>query len=202
MEGIKETYLNRADESKHWEERVSPALQYFESFKALDQNLAGKKLLDVGCAEGIEVGNFKKLGLKTDGVDISEKFIKEAQRNFPDSNFAVASAENLPYNNESYDIVFCINTLFYTDIEKSVPELCRILKEGGYGIISFDTEIVNLDEEKIFHTDSIEHLQKVLNLSGAQIIQLGDKEERFDQSPFKHRHVFHKIVIQKSTAEK
>ncbi len=202
MENIKEKYLSRADASKHWEERQSPASQYFEILKALDQNLIGKKLLDVGCAEGIEVINFQRLGLETDGADISEKFIKEAKRNFPDSNFVVASAENLPYKDESYDIVFCINTLFYTNIEKSIAELCRILKEGGWGIISFDTEIVNLDEDKIFHSDSIEHLEKVLNQSGAQIKQLGDKEERLDQSPFRHKHVFHKIVIQKSTAEK
>jgi ubiquinone/menaquinone biosynthesis C-methylase UbiE len=202
MKGNKKSYLNQADASKHWEQRKSPALEYFELLKTLDQNPRGKKLLDVGCAEGIEVRYFQELGLRADGADISEAFIREAKTNIPNSSFIVASAESLPYKDSSYDIVFCINTLFYTDIEKSIPEFCRILKEGGWGIISFDTEIINMDDDEVFHSDSLEHLEKVLNQSNAQIKQISNEEERVDLKPFKHKHVFYKIIFQKSTAEK
>jgi len=197
MENYKKDYFNNAIRSKHWENRQSPALEYLDFLKTLDKYPEGKKLVDVGCASGIEVGEFQKLGLKADGVDVSEEFIKEAQENFPDSHFVAAKAEELPFKKGSYDIVFSINTLFHTDIEKSIPEFCRVLNEAGRGIVSFDIEIVNLDEDKIIHSDSIEHLEEILDKSGAEIEKLGMKEERIDVEPFRHKHVFHKIIFKK-----
>lgn len=193
----KRDYLDQADKSKHWEKRISPALEYFEIFKCLDKNPAGKTLLDVGCAEGIEVGEFRKLGLKADGVDINGDFVGQAQKRFPEAKFAQGSAESLPFADQSYDIVFSISTLFYTDIEKSLPEFCRVLKKGGRCIVSFDTEIFNLDEGAVFHSDSLEHLKNILEKEGAEIEELGEAEERTDEEPFKHKHTFYKVVFRK-----
>jgi len=88
----KKNYLERADNSKHWEKRISPASEYFDILRRYDENPEGKKLLDVGCAEGIEVNEFRKLGVKADGIDIKEDFIAKAQTNFPEANFVVGSA--------------------------------------------------------------------------------------------------------------
>jgi ubiquinone/menaquinone biosynthesis C-methylase UbiE len=191
----KRDYLDQADKSKHWEKRNSPASEYFEILKHYDKNLEGKTLLDVGCAEGVEVNEFRKLGLKADGVDTKEDFISKAQKRFPEANFVVGSAEKLPFKDQSYDIIFSINTLFYTDVEKSLPEFCRVLKKGGRGVVSFDTEIFNLDEANAFHSDSIEHLEKVLEKSGAKIEEIGEVEERIDGKPFRHKHTFHKVIF-------
>jgi len=188
-------YLDQADKSKHWEQRNSPALEYLKILKHYDKNPEGKTLLDVGCAEGVEVNEFRKLGLKADGIDAKENFIVNAQKKFPEANFVVGSAEKLPFVDQSYDIIFSINTLFYTDIEKSLPEFCRVLKKGGRGIISFDTEIINLDENTVFHSDSVEHMKKILEKEGAEIEGIGEVEERTDENPFRHKHTFHKVIF-------
>ena len=56
----KKDYLDQADKSKHWEQRNSPALEYLKILKHYDKNPEGKTLLDVGCAEGVEVNEFRK----------------------------------------------------------------------------------------------------------------------------------------------
>ena len=198
IKNIKETCLGQAVTSKHWEQRQSPAKQYIHLLQDVGVELIGKKLLDVGCARGIEVQKFREFGINADGVDLNVGFIDDAKTKCPDANFVVANAESLPYKNESYDMVFCINTLFYTDLNKSIPELCRILKKGGYGAISYDIEIINIDENTVIHSDSIEHLEHLLNESGSKIERIEDVEERIDPEPFKHKHVFHKVVFKKT----
>lgn len=198
MNNVDKNYFEKATESKHWEHRKSTSSEYFELIRQTDEQFKGKKILDVGCAAGIEVGEFQKFGFKADGVDINNNFIAEAKKNFPESNFAVTNAEKLPFKDGSYDYIFCINTLFYTDIEKSISEFCRVINKKGRGIISFDLQIINLDENKVIHSDTIEHLNKILKKNNVEIETLGDKEERIDTEPFKHRHIFHKIVFKKS----
>jgi ubiquinone/menaquinone biosynthesis C-methylase UbiE len=88
--------------------------------------------------------------------------------------------------------------LFYTDIEKSIPEFCRVLKNNGVGIISFDISITNLDNQKVFHKDSLEHLDYILKKQGAQIEFLSNLNKRIDKEPFKHMHEFYKILFRKT----
>ena len=126
----------------------------------------------------------------------------EAKKNYPDTNFTVADAEKLPLKDGSYDYIFCINTLFYTDIEKSISEFCRVLNEKGRGVISFDLQITNLDENKVIYSNTIKWLNEILEKNNAEIEILGDKEERIDNEPFKHKHIFHKIVFKKSINKK
>ena len=124
-------------------------------------------------------------------------FIASARNKFPLLKFSEGKAEKTPYEDNIFDIVFSINTLFYTDIEKSIPEFCRVLKNGGLGAISFDIKIFDLDNNKEFHQESLEHLRKVLKKCQAEIIFLGNEETRFDETPFKHEHTFYKIVFKK-----
>ncbi|MDR3424883.1 MAG: class I SAM-dependent methyltransferase [Alphaproteobacteria bacterium] len=193
----KSDYLGVADASKHWVKRVSPAGQYFELIKQVHAETDGKKLLDVGCAEGIEVVNFTKLGFKAEGVDVDGGFIQAAKTTFPNLNFTMGDAEALPYKDESFHVVFSINTLFYTDINKSIPEFIRVLETGGIGVVGFDIRIEDLDKKTTFHQESREHLKDVLKRNGAQIILLGKEESRVDETPFRHEHTFYKVVFQK-----
>lgn len=193
----KDDYLAKADISRHWESRPNQIGPYYTILKKLVENLTGKSLLDVGCATGIDTEAFSEKGLVAEGVDIKEDFIAEASQKFPDLKFKVGSAESLPYDNESFDIVFCINTLFYTDIEKSLRELLRVTKTNGHCIFSFDTEIINLDEDKIFHSENLEHLRKVVENNRSEIVYLGDEQKRADSEPFRHRHTFMIVVVQK-----
>ena len=59
MANIEKKYFTDAVESRHWEHRKSPALEYFELIKQTDNNPEGKKLLDVV----LRSRNFKDLVL-------------------------------------------------------------------------------------------------------------------------------------------
>ncbi|SRR6056297_61782 len=60
---------------------------------------------------------------------------------------------NLPFNNDSYDVILCNHVLEHIpDDTKAMKELYRILKPGGWGIFQVPQE---LNREKTFHDDSI-----------------------------------------------
>lgn len=190
--------LKLADNSKHWELRKSPVDKYLPLIKKNFGSLNNKRLLDIGCGTGVEVNEFNKRGIKAEGLDVKSEFIEEAKKEHPELIFNVGGAENLPFENEVFDIVFSINTLFYTDLTKSIPEMVRILKKSGIAVVSFDTEIINLDTEKIFHSDSLDNLKKMLAKVSASIVYLGRQEKRLDKTPFRHQHSFHKIIFKKT----
>jgi ubiquinone/menaquinone biosynthesis C-methylase UbiE len=189
--------LKQADESKHWEKRHSQAEGYLKLMSQELGEIKGKKILDIGCAEGVEVDEFSSLGMEAEGVDIKPEFVEAAQKRFPNNKFMVGSAENLPYDGGEFDVVFCLNTLFYTNIEKSLPEMLRVVKPKGIVVFSFDIEIFNFDENKPFHNESLEHLERVVAENEGEIKYVGEKEERLDETPFKHKHTFYKVLVGK-----
>ena len=93
----------------------------------------GQKILDLGCGRGEFLAGFIKLGLHGFGVDMS----CEAKGFCNDAEIKECDFENekLPYEDESFDIVFSKSVLehFYYP-EKVVHEIFRILKPGGTAI--------------------------------------------------------------------
>ena len=193
----RDNFIAEADASRHWEKRTNQIEPYYTILTKLKGDLAGNTLLDVGCAAGIETKLFSDKGLSAEGVDINEELIDEASRKFPELNFRVGNAEVLPYQDSSFDIVFSINTLFYTDIEKSLKEFLRVVKSDGICILSFDLQIINLDENKVFHTEDLDHLEKVVSQNNGEIIFLGEEQSREDSEPFKHEHTFRIVAMKK-----
>ena len=45
--------------------------------------------------------------------------------------FQVASLTSIPYPDQQFDLVFCYSAIYYTDIERSVREISRVLRPGG-----------------------------------------------------------------------
>jgi ubiquinone/menaquinone biosynthesis C-methylase UbiE len=109
----------------------------------LKDNLAGKKILDVGCGNG-DFSNYLSLNYKVDiiGVDFSNESIRianEKKQHFSTNtaSFAVADAENLQYSNEEFDIVISCECLEHVpDPQKMINELYRVVKKGGYVILT------------------------------------------------------------------
>ena len=60
---------------------------------------------------------------------------------------------NLPFNDNSYDVVFCNHVLEHiSDDKKAMQELYRVLKKGGFGIFQIPQD---LSREKTFEDNSI-----------------------------------------------
>jgi ubiquinone/menaquinone biosynthesis C-methylase UbiE len=97
-------------------------------------NFTSQKILDMGCGVGTFLEKFSKLGADVFGIDVDERKIKIAKKNFP--NVQVAFAEKLPFDNNYFDLVFSHEVLEHVqDDQKAVDEALRVLKQGGKLII-------------------------------------------------------------------
>jgi len=94
------------------------------------------KILDVGCAKGFMLYDFQKLNknFELHGVDIS----KYAITNSIDAvkkNLKVADSQDLPYENNYFDLVISINTIHNLSIKgcsKSLKEIQRVTKKNSF----------------------------------------------------------------------
>src|SRR5215469_10365315 len=70
----------------------------------------GDKVLDVACGTGNQSIPAAKLGAKVTGVDIAPNLLDQAKANAEkagvDIRFDIGDAENLPYEVDSFDVVF------------------------------------------------------------------------------------------------
>jgi SAM-dependent methyltransferase len=86
----------------------------------------GDRVLDVGCAKGFMLHDFKELipGLTIAGIDISEYAIAHAKEEIKPF-LRVGNAKELPYDDRSFDLVVAINTIHNLDL----PECKQALRE-------------------------------------------------------------------------
>ncbi|KIX11301.1 class I SAM-dependent methyltransferase [Dethiosulfatarculus sandiegensis] len=91
----------------------------------------GSSLLDLGCAAGSLHSLLNKRGVKMQytGVDVTPELIQAAKHRYPEINFQVASALELPFEDASFDVVFSKGTLFVTqDPHEALLQALRVAK--------------------------------------------------------------------------
>jgi len=106
-----------------------------ERVRALLLNLAqstpARRLLDVGCGTGLILDLAHDLFQKLDGIDITPEMI---ERVTPRENVRtqLASAESIPFPNETFDLVTAYGVLHHIDnLGRVFREVRRVLKGGG-----------------------------------------------------------------------
>lgn len=114
----------------------------FEFFENYIPNWKGIKVLDVGCGGGSACEFAAKLGAQVSGIDLSPNSIKAAQDHARKSDLKIdyqsGVAENLPYDDNTFDAVLCFDVLEHVaDWNKVVSEVYRVLKKNG--LFLFDT---------------------------------------------------------------
>ncbi|AXD09270.1 class I SAM-dependent methyltransferase [Salmonella enterica] len=100
-------------------------------------NLKDKIILDVATGTGnmIPLLHAKK-PYYIKAIDISENMINIARKKYPLIDFHVADITNLPFNDNSFDLVISnFGVQHFYNIEQSFSEISRILKPDG--IFSF-----------------------------------------------------------------
>ncbi|MBS3157467.1 class I SAM-dependent methyltransferase [Candidatus Woesearchaeota archaeon] len=84
------------------------------------------KLLDVGCGTGLTTTPWK---CKRYGIDPSKKLLERARQK-DKITYKLASAENIPFKDNFFDIVISITAIQnFTNIEKGLKEIKRVGKD-------------------------------------------------------------------------
>jgi ubiquinone/menaquinone biosynthesis C-methylase UbiE len=101
---------------------------------SLYTGVRGKAFVDVGTGHGFAVLEFKKRGARLSaGVDANadSRIIQEAAKRNIECNIIKADAVNLPFADETFDIVHTNSIEHFQQIQKSFKEMLRITKKGG-----------------------------------------------------------------------
>ncbi len=94
------------------------------------------KTLEIGVGLGADHQQLAENGAILTGVDLTERAIGHTKRRFElfglHSILSVADAENLPFENESFEAVYSYGVLHHTpNTQKAFDEVYRVLKPGG-----------------------------------------------------------------------
>ena len=100
-------------------------------------------IIDVGCGRGRNIYYFLKNGCRVSAIDrdvAAVAAVKELAHYLaplmPADNFVVATAENIPFADASFDLAICSAVLHFANdtahFEAMLQSIWRVLKPGGY----------------------------------------------------------------------
>ena len=111
--------------------------------------LHGRRVADIGCGSGGWLLEFVQWGADpadVAGIDLMPARLERARRSVPQADLSVGSASDLPWPDESFDVVsqfLMFTTILDPALKRAVAkEMLRVLKPGG-GILWFDFRFDN-----------------------------------------------------------
>lgn len=125
---------------------------FFQICKDLSCDLENENIINVGVGSGTEAINLFKGCKKITFVDIASDGLKNIKKIYPNSKIVVSSADNLKIiNDNEYDIYISLRTFnsSFFNIEKSLTEAKRVLKEKSKIIISIANGFLSVNSEII-----------------------------------------------------
>jgi SAM-dependent methyltransferase len=105
-----------------------------DPFASLAQVMGGQRILDVGCGPGaLTTELVRRLGPSgVAAVDPSEPFVDAARERHPGVEVVRASAEDLPFPDDSFDAALAqLVVHFMTDPVQGLREMGRVTRPGG-----------------------------------------------------------------------
>lgn len=123
-------------------------------------------VLEVGCGTGkTTIYIFKKYGCQITAIENNDEMIHEAKINFYHENIPAqllkGNVEKLPFQNESFDMILSESVTSFTDLDLSLKEYSRVLKDNGlYVAIEMSVErfLNKFEEEEIKKVYGVERI--------------------------------------------
>lgn len=123
--------------------------QYFDIVS--DELLANKYVLDVGCGTGRWTKYVAKKARFVDAIDPSKAVFSAAKmlQNIPNTRISRASVDNIPFEDDSFDFVFCLGVLHHIpNTHKAMQSCVKKVKKGGWFLVYL---YYNLDNRGRFY---------------------------------------------------
>jgi ubiquinone/menaquinone biosynthesis C-methylase UbiE len=122
-------------------------------FKSVLKTISNGKILEIGFGDGYLLERLSSSAYECYGSDISIENIAQMKKKLPSVNFLQASLDSaLPYQGNFFDVFIASEVLEHMTNEElalCVSEMQRVLRIGGYAIITFPAE-ENLKENECF----------------------------------------------------
>ena len=127
--------MNRVEDSHWWFVGRRAILESF--LKRIIKNSKSKtqtpKILDVGCGTGANLEMLANFGA-AEGVDVSDEALKFCRTKNLKTHKGLA--ENMPFENESFDLVTALDVVEHLDDDVAgLKEMRRVLRKGGRALI-------------------------------------------------------------------
>jgi ubiquinone/menaquinone biosynthesis C-methylase UbiE len=107
--------------------------------------IKNSRVLDVGCGDGNQLISICDSNIKEVGIDFSKKMITKANEKAKYASgrfeFIIGNSKNLPFENNTFDLVYSVNTfhhisiLGYAKIRKVLEEMVRVTTPKGYTVV-------------------------------------------------------------------
>jgi ubiquinone/menaquinone biosynthesis C-methylase UbiE len=123
-------------------------------------------VLDVGCGTGeTSVYLAKAYSCKVTAIDLHPGMIAHAKKRIQDHGVPVelvqGDIQSLPFQNNTFDVLFSESVTVFTDLSKTLSEYARVLKPGG---LLYDVEMTSnrkltpIEEEEVKRVYQIHHV--------------------------------------------
>jgi SAM-dependent methyltransferase len=92
----------------------------------------GTRLLDVGCGAGLATQLARERGAEISGLDATEPLLEVARERVPDGDFRAGEMEELPFDEDSFDVVVGFNSFqFAANTANALRQAARVAKGGA-----------------------------------------------------------------------
>jgi SAM-dependent methyltransferase len=114
---------------ENWSPSRYKVLPYFAVEKRLMLRPSSQIILDLGCASGWNMSRFRQYGRFPIGIDVVPERVQLAAHHGP---VAIASGLQLPFPNETFDLIYIQHVLHHIgDVSQALAEVRRCLKPNG-----------------------------------------------------------------------
>lgn len=169
----------------------------------------GDTLLDVSSGKGELVFMAKEKGFSAVGIEISNKALEIAKERYPSCKYINANAEDLPFEDNSFDFVTNLGSLeHYLNPEKACEEMVRVLKPEGkailllpnsHDILTFRSILMQGkgpdDWQDYERFASRQEWHDFLELHGFGVLKTDKFDRKFPKKPFGWFEFFYNLLI-------
>jgi len=128
---IQAAFDEASGNEEHFPSTIDPRIFHVKLIRDHLGDLAGKRVLDVGCGKGRFARVFHEQQPEAElwGLDISEEMLRYVPAGI---HTCAGSMTELPFDDESFDCAYATESLEHAvEVGRAVSEICRVVKPGG-----------------------------------------------------------------------
>ncbi|MCF6153708.1 MAG: class I SAM-dependent methyltransferase [Candidatus Brocadia sp.] len=183
------------------------SIQHLERYKfSVSRLKPGQRLLDIACGAGYGTALLLKHGCKAIGADYDEQAVADAQTKYKYGNFVRADVLEIPFKDESFDVVVSFETIEHVhDGNSFLSEVYRVLKPGGTFLCS--TPNLRYTAHPPYHVKEYcpEEFYGLVEQRFSQVERYGQYFKPLDRASdlyHRHFHAFFVSLLEKTNIKK